>query len=58
MLAESGIPDRMKQLANEMLNQYVVSYSRPETLIPPEKLEVTVKKPGLTVRAPKRVTGR
>jgi VWFA-related protein len=58
VLAESGISDRMKQLANEMTNQYVVSYSRPETLIPPEKLEVTVKKPGLTVRAPKRVTGR
>lgn len=58
VLAESGLADRMKQLANEMTNQYVVSYSRPETLIPPEKLEVTVKKPGLTVRAPKRVTGR
>jgi VWFA-related protein len=58
VLAESGIPDRMKQLASEMINQYVVSYSRPETLIPPEKLEVTVKQPGLTVRAPKRVTGR
>jgi VWFA-related protein len=58
VLAESGIADRMKQLASEMTNQYLVSYSRPETLIPPEKLEVTVKKPGLTVRAPKRVTGR
>jgi len=58
VLAESGIPDRLKQLASELTNQYVVSYSRPDTLIPPEKIEVTVKKPGLTVRAPKRVTGR
>ncbi len=58
VLAESGLPDRLKQLASELTNQYVVSYSRPETLIPPEKIEVTVKKPGLTVRAPKRVTGR
>ncbi len=58
VLAESGLPDRLKQLANELANQYVVSYSRPETLIPPEKLEVSVNKTGLTARAPKRVTGR
>jgi VWFA-related protein len=55
VLAESGLADRLAQVADEMTNQYVVSYSRPETLIPPEKLEVTVKKPGLTVRAPKRL---
>jgi hypothetical protein len=45
----------MVQLADELLNQYVVTYSRPEQLIPPEKLDVSVAKPGLTVRAPKRV---
>lgn len=42
---------RMKQLADELLNQYVVTYARPDTLIPPEKIEVTVTKPGLTARA-------
>jgi Ca-activated chloride channel family protein len=42
---------RMKQLAEELLNQYVVTYARPDTLIPPEKIEVTVTKPGLTARA-------
>lgn len=57
VLAESGLTDRLNQLADELLNQYVVSYSRPETLIPPEKIEVTVSKPGLTVRAPKRLPG-
>ena len=41
----------MKQLAAELLNQYVVTYARPDTLIPPEKIEVTVTKPGLTARA-------
>jgi VWFA-related protein len=56
VLAESGLGDRMVQLADEMTNQYVVSYSRPETLIPPEKIEVSVSKSGLTVRAPKRLT--
>ena len=41
----------MKQLAAELLHQYVVTYARPDTLIPPEKIEVTVTKPGLTARA-------
>ena len=58
ILAESGLSDRMEQLADELLNQYVVTYSRPEQLIPPEKLDVTVKKTGLTVRAPKRLPSR
>jgi Ca-activated chloride channel family protein len=58
VLAESGLSDRLAAVADEMTNQYVVSYSRPETLIPPEKLEVTVNKPGLTVRAPKRLPTR
>ncbi len=55
ILAESGLADRLSQLADEMTHQYVVSYSRPETLIPPEKIDVSVTKPGLTVRAPKRL---
>jgi hypothetical protein len=58
VLAESGISDRLGQLADELTNQYLVSYSRPETLIPPEKLDVSVSKPGLTVRAPKRIAAR
>jgi VWFA-related protein len=58
VLAESGLSDRMVQLADELLNQYVITYARPEQLIPPEKLEVTVARPGLTVRAPKRVPAR
>jgi len=58
VLAESGIPDRLLKVADDLTNQYVVSYSRPETLIPPEKLDVAVTKQGLTVRAPKRAPGR
>jgi len=58
VLAESGLADRLVQVADELTHQYVVSYSRPETLIPPEKLEITVNKPGLTVRAPKRLPTR
>lgn len=51
VLALTAAAPKMKQLAHELLNQYVVTYARPDTLIPPEKVEVTVNKPGLTARA-------
>jgi VWFA-related protein len=50
-LAFTAAGSSMKQIAAELLNQYVVTYARPERLIPPEKIEVTVSKPGLTARA-------
>jgi VWFA-related protein len=51
VLALTGAAPRMKQLAGELAHQYLVTYSRPETLIPPEKIEVTVGNPALTVHA-------
>ena len=55
VLAVSGIPDKLKQAADELLNQYVVTYGRPEKLIPPEKITVTTTKSNVTVRARTRV---
>jgi len=51
VLALSGAAPRMKQVAAELTHQYLVTYARPETLIPPEKIEVTVANPALTVHA-------
>jgi hypothetical protein len=51
VLSSMGIPERMYQLAGELLNQYVVTYGRPETLIPPEKVQVTTTFKELTTRA-------
>ena len=51
VIALTAAAGKMKQLSQELQNQYIVSYARPETLIPPKKVEVTVTKPGLTVRA-------
>ena len=56
LLTPMVIPDRMDQLAGELLNQYLVTYGRPDTLIPPEKVQVTTTKPGLTARARTRAT--
>lgn len=58
VMAISGIPDALGRVANELLNQYVVTYGHPDTLIPPEKIQVTSTRPGLTVRARTRVAGR
>jgi hypothetical protein len=55
LLSELAIPNTLTQLAGELLNQYLVTYGRPDALIPPKKIEVSVKKPGLTARARTRV---
>jgi Ca-activated chloride channel family protein len=53
LLADSSIPLALDRLAAELKAQYALVYARPQTLIPPERLEVTVRRPGLTVRAPR-----
>jgi VWFA-related protein len=58
VMAISGIPEALQRVAGELLNQYVVTYGRPDTLIPPEKIKVTATRPGVTVRARTRISGR
>ena len=55
LLADMAIPGALVKIADELLNQYVVSYSRPNSTVPPEKLKVTVKNPELTARARTRL---
>ena len=55
LLSPMAIEQRLEQLAGELINQYVVTYVRPESLVPPEKVQVTASKPGLTVRARTRL---
>ena len=58
VLAISGIPDKLKQAADELLNQYAVTYGRPDKLIPPEKITVSSPRPNVTVRARTRAADR
>ncbi|HEY3885077.1 MAG TPA: VWA domain-containing protein [Vicinamibacterales bacterium] len=51
VLAMSGIPGQMTLLASQLAGQYAITYARPEQLIPPKAIAVTVTKPGVTVRA-------
>lgn len=50
VLAASALPDRLKQVANELTHQYLVTYARPQMLIPPEKITITAKRTELVVR--------
>jgi hypothetical protein len=51
VLSSMALPDAMKKLAAELLGQYRITYVRPETLIPPKTIEVTVRQADVTVRA-------
>lgn len=51
LLTPMTLTDRLQSLGNELENQYQVVYPRPSRLIPPKTLEVTVKRPSVTVRA-------
>jgi hypothetical protein len=50
LLSDMAIPDAMSSVADELLHEYKVTYSRPESLIPPEKITVEAKNPAWTAR--------
>jgi len=50
VLAPSALPARLKQVADELTHQYLVTYARPQSLIPPERVKITSKRQDLTVR--------
>jgi hypothetical protein len=49
LLDPLGINPQFERLAARLVSQYAVIYARPESLIPPSKLEVTSKRPGARV---------
>jgi hypothetical protein len=50
LITSMAIDDALARLADQLTHEYRITYSRPETLIPPEKTEVSVKRPGLDAR--------
>jgi hypothetical protein len=57
VLSRQGIGPAFATLAGLLTSLYDVTYSRPESLVPPDRLEVTVKRSGARALAP-RWTGR
>lgn len=50
LLTESALEQALLRLARELTSQYKVVYGRPESLIPPDKIEVRAARPGVTMR--------
>jgi VWFA-related protein len=50
LLTEIAIDQALRKLARELASQYKVVYGRPESLIPPDRIEVTPARAGLTMR--------
>ena len=47
----SALAELLTRIANEVANQYLVTYARPAGLIPPTKIEVSVTRRRMTVRS-------
>jgi VWFA-related protein len=55
LLSPHGLDQALQRLARELSSQYKVVYGRPQSLIPPERTEVSSAKAGVTMRgAPAR----
>ena len=52
VLANSALPSRLDAVANVLLNQYAVTFGRPESLVPPQSIAIRVTLPGARVLAP------
>ena len=50
LLTESAVEQALLRLARELTSQYKVVYGRPESLLPPDKIEVRAARPGVTMR--------
>jgi hypothetical protein len=49
ILTGSALTQRMKKLANELTHQYQVTYARPKSLIPPQKITISSPRDEWTV---------
>jgi VWFA-related protein len=51
LLSSMALKGELDRVATELENQYQLVYARSASLIPADKIEVSVKQPGLTVRS-------
>ena len=55
IVATTGGIDGLKRIADELLHQYEITYTLPDGVKPNERLTVTVKRSGVSLRAPTRI---
>lgn len=55
IVATTGVVTGLQRIADELLHQYVITYTLPDGVKPNEKLNVSVKRKGASLRAPMRI---
>ena len=50
LLTPMALQAKLHQLATLLTHQYLVTYAHPDSLIPPERVTVAAKQPGMTAR--------
>jgi hypothetical protein len=50
LLTSQALAAKLTQLADELTHQYKVTYGRPQSLIPPERVTVSAAKAGVVAR--------
>jgi hypothetical protein len=56
VLSAQGLPSAFAQLAAQLASRWEITYGRPDTLIPPSKIEVEMRDSSRQVLAPRWVT--
>jgi VWFA-related protein len=58
IVAATGLPAGLHQLAETLKHQYLIEYTLPDGVKPSDKLSVSVKRRGVSLRAPTRIPDR
>jgi hypothetical protein len=55
LLSSISIGPALKDVAADLQHQWVITYARPESLIPPDRVQIETRRPGLTIRGRTRL---
>jgi len=53
-----GFQQGLQQVADDLSSQHVITYTLPDGVRPADRISVSLKKPGATLRAPSRVPNK
>jgi hypothetical protein len=56
--ATGAMPRALQQIAGELLSQYVITYALPDGVKPDRRFNVSVKRRGVSLRAPSLIPDR
>jgi hypothetical protein len=56
--ATSAMPNALQQIADDLLAQYAITYALPDGVKPDKRLSVSLKRRGVSLRAPSTIPTR